>query len=198
MSFLKKVLSQASDKIKGRDSKSAPDGQSVEQTPLSNGAQEAAPNAVKAPISSNPSHGPVDPSQPFQSAVDRNSTVAPTSTHPHYRFEDFEISRTLGTGSFGRVQLVFHRPTQQYFAMKKLRKSEVVRLKQVEHTNNERALLSRVNHPFIVQMICTFQDDRNLYIVLEYVCGGELFTLLRKVRVSQSLYLVVVDDFNGV
>jgi len=100
-----------------------------------------------------------------------------------YHMSDFEVLRCLGTGSFGRVNLVRHRPTQAYYAMKKLRKSEIVRLRQVEHTNAERRLLSLVEHPFIVHMVCTFQDERSLYIVMEYVCGGELFSLLRRVRV---------------
>ncbi len=99
-----------------------------------------------------------------------------------WRLEDFQLYRTLGTGSFGRVNLVLHRPTNNYFAMKKLKKSEIVRLRQVEHTNAERKLLGQVDHPFIVRMVCTFQDPLNLYIVMEYVCGGELFSLLRRVR----------------
>lgn len=99
-----------------------------------------------------------------------------------FRMEDFQVHRCLGTGSFGRVNLVYHTPTRQYYAMKRLRKSEIVRLRQVEHTNAERRLLSQVQHPFIVRMVCTFQDPLNLYIVMEYVCGGELFSLLRRVR----------------
>lgn len=106
----------------------------------------------------------------------------PSSNKPTFRFEDFQIGRTLGTGSFGRVSLVFHVPTRTYYAMKKLRKSEIVRLRQVEHTNAERHLLSQIDHPFIVRLLCTFQDAMNLYMVMEYVCGGELFSLLRRVR----------------
>lgn len=108
---------------------------------------------------------------------------------PAFDFKDFEVTRTLGTGSFGRVCLALHKPTGQYFAMKKLRKSDVLRLKQVEHTNNERFLLAQADHPFVVKMTCTFQDERHLYIILEYVCGGELFSLLRKVRVRPTLLL---------
>lgn len=103
-----------------------------------------------------------------------------------FRFEDFIILRTLGTGSFGRVQLVQHRSTLKFYAMKKLRKSDIVRLAQVEHTNTERALLAQVDHRFLVRMVCTFQDERHLYICLDYVSGGELFTLLRKVRTMPS------------
>lgn len=64
--------------------------------------------------------------------------------------------------------------------MKVLKKSEVVRLKQVEHTINEKTILDQVDHPFLVNMHSSFQDSHNLYMVLEYVVGGELFTYLRK------------------
>lgn len=124
------------------------------------------------------------PKLPFATAVD--AAPSPPPRRPMLSFADFEVHRTLGTGSFGRVLLVLHRPSGQYFAMKKLRKSDVVRLKQVEHTNNERSLLAQVENPFIVRMAGTFQDERHLYIILEYVCGGELFSLLRKVRVRTA------------
>ncbi|KAF9993362.1 hypothetical protein BGZ65_011122 [Modicella reniformis] len=64
--------------------------------------------------------------------------------------------------------------------MKVLKKTEVVRLKQVEHINSEKQILSQVHFPFIVNLFTTFQDDRNLYMLLEYVIGGELFSHLRK------------------
>mmetsp|Transcript_102295 Transcript_102295/g.292818 ORF Transcript_102295/g.292818 Transcript_102295/m.292818 type:complete len:285 (-) Transcript_102295:3808-4662(-) len=61
-----------------------------------------------------------------------------------------------------------------------LKKSEVVRLQQVDHMISERSILIGLNHPFIVNLATTFQDPRYLYMVLEYVQGGELFTHLRK------------------
>ncbi|KAF9297992.1 camp-dependent protein kinase catalytic subunit [Mortierella antarctica] len=64
--------------------------------------------------------------------------------------------------------------------MKVLKKTEVVRLKQVEHTNNEKMILERVEHPFVINLWGTFQDTRNLYMVMDYVVGGELFSVLRK------------------
>ncbi|KAF9370548.1 hypothetical protein CPB97_002651 [Podila verticillata] len=64
--------------------------------------------------------------------------------------------------------------------MKVLKKTEVVRLKQVEHINSEKQILSQVHFPFIVNLFTTFQDERNLYMLLEYVIGGELFSHLRK------------------
>ena len=72
------------------------------------------------------------------------------------------------------------------FALKIMKKSEVVRLKQVEHIKNEKEILSEVNHPFIVTLYCAFQDERNLYMLLEFIIGGELFTHLRKAGSSPT------------
>merc|ERR1711959_101143 len=63
---------------------------------------------------------------------------------------------------------------------KMLKKAEVVRLQQVEHMLSERAILACLSHPFIVFLSATFQDERYLYMLLEYVVGGEFFTHLRK------------------
>jgi serine/threonine protein kinase len=93
---------------------------------------------------------------------------------------DFERVRTLGTGTFGRVYLVKHKLTHKYFALKVLRKMEVVRLKQVDHIKNEKRILLDTGHPFIVTLYATFQDDTNLYMLMEYVIGGELFCYLRR------------------
>ncbi|KAI8977581.1 kinase-like domain-containing protein [Mycotypha africana] len=99
---------------------------------------------------------------------------------PKLRLDDFFISRTLGTGSFGRVHLIQSKVNSRYYAMKVLKKTEVIRLKQVEHTNNEKHILEAVAHPFIVNMWGTFQDSNNLYIIQDYIPGGELFSILRR------------------
>ncbi|KJE90213.1 cAMP-dependent protein kinase [Capsaspora owczarzaki ATCC 30864] len=93
---------------------------------------------------------------------------------------DFELLETLGTGTFGRVYLSRDKGNKNFYAMKVLKKVEVVRLKQVEHIQSEKDILCAINHPFIVNLYCTFQDDRNLYMLLEYICGGELFSHLRR------------------
>ncbi|KAJ1563276.1 camp-dependent protein kinase catalytic subunit, partial [Nowakowskiella sp. JEL0078] len=97
-----------------------------------------------------------------------------------YSLNDFNISRTLGTGSFGRVHLVQFKLNGKYYAMKVLRKSEIVKMRQVEHTVNERAILEQLEFPYLVHLLSTFQDCSNLYFVLEYVQGGELFSYLRR------------------
>ncbi|KAH8754478.1 kinase-like domain-containing protein [Hyaloscypha finlandica] len=101
-------------------------------------------------------------------------------TKGKYSLGDFEILRTLGTGSFGRVHLVQSKHNQRFYAVKVLKKQQVVKMKQVEHTNDERRMLQEVKHPFLVTLWGTFQDSKNLYLVMDFVEGGELFSLLRK------------------
>ncbi|KAJ3227679.1 hypothetical protein HK099_000784 [Clydaea vesicula] len=103
-----------------------------------------------------------------------------SKSHLSYSLSDFTVLRTLGTGSFGRVHLVKLNCSGVYYAMKALKKSEIVRLKQVEHTLNEKKILAQVSMPFTVNLFCTFQDSVHLFLVLEYVSGGELFSYLRK------------------
>jgi len=71
-------------------------------------------------------------------------------TKGKYTLTDFSISRTLGTGSFGRVHLVQSKHNQRFYAVKVLKKAQVVKMKQVEHTNDERRMLQRCRHPFLV------------------------------------------------
>ncbi|KAG6817077.1 hypothetical protein H0H87_012845 [Tephrocybe sp. NHM501043] len=104
------------------------------------------------------------------------------------KLSDFEVRRTLGSGTFARVLLVRHRlstahpSSHTHFAMKVLRKTDIVKLRQVEHVNAERYILSRVSHPFVVDLFATFQDSINVYMLMSYVPGGELFTHLRRAR----------------
>ena len=112
------------------------------------------------------------------------STPAVRTTKGKYSLSDFLIQRTLGTGSFGRVHLVQSKHNQRFYAVKVLKKQQVVKMKQVEHTNDERRMLQKVKHPFLVTLWGTFQDSKNLYMVMDFVEGGELFSLLRKSQVS--------------
>ena len=119
-------------------------------------------------------------------ATSNNGATMPAvrATKGKYTLTDFTIQRTLGTGSFGRVHLVQSKHNQRFYAVKVLKKQQVVKMKQVEHTNDERKMLQRVKHPFLITLWGTFQDSKNLYMVMDFVEGGELFSLLRKSQVS--------------
>ncbi|CBZ25616.1 protein kinase A catalytic subunit [Leishmania mexicana MHOM/GT/2001/U1103] len=97
-----------------------------------------------------------------------------------WRLSDLEMRETVGTGTFGRVRLVKHKGTGQYAALKILKKQEILRMKQVDHVMAEASLLQEIDHPFIVSMLRGYMDKNRLYILLEYVVGGELFSHLRK------------------
>jgi len=99
--------------------------------------------------------------------------------YPNFQLADCEFKATLGTGSFGRVRLV-KMNNSKYHALKILKKSEVIYLKQVEHVKTEKKILEEIDHPYIVNLMGAFQDDKNLYLLLEYVIGGEFFSHLRK------------------
>lgn len=108
---------------------------------------------------------------------------AARQTKGKYTLTDFTMQRTLGTGSFGRVHLVQSKHNQRFYAVKVLKKQQVVKMKQIEHTNDERKMLQRVKHPFLITLWGTFQDSKNLYMVMDFIEGGELFSLLRKSQV---------------
>lgn len=93
---------------------------------------------------------------------------------------DFIMGKTLGTGSFGRVRHAIHRVSQECVALKILKKTAVVRLKQVDHIISEKNILRGLSHPFIVSLQGSFQDAACLYLALDYIPGGEFFTYLRR------------------
>eukprot|EP00301_Raphidiophrys_heterophryoidea_P005725 c12370_g1_i3.p1 GENE.c12370_g1_i3~~c12370_g1_i3.p1 ORF type:complete len:749 (-),score=167.27 c12370_g1_i3:539-2785(-) len=96
------------------------------------------------------------------------------------QLKDFDIGPVLGTGSFGRVHFIKHIETGRFYALKILNKKQIIELGQVEHVLGERDVLSSICHPHIVNFCGSFQDSRKLYIVMEFVNGGEFFTHLRR------------------
>jgi len=99
-----------------------------------------------------------------------------------FTFKDFDLKATVGTGTFGRVRVVKIKGSTDRtpLALKIMKKSEVIRLKQVEHVKAEVGILAKIEHPFIVNLLAKFQDDKRLFLLLEFVNGGELFSYLRK------------------
>jgi len=103
--------------------------------------------------------------------------------------DDFKLVRVLGKGSYGKVMLVQNKrdASGTVYAMKMLRKENIVKRNQIEHTQTERKVLESMDHPFIVQLASAFQTPTKLYLVLEYCAGGELFFhLSRAGRFSES------------
>jgi protein kinase A len=100
---------------------------------------------------------------------------------PNASLDDYIISHTLGTGTFASVVLA--KPKNEIdknYAIKIMRKHRLIECNQVENVINEKKLLFALDYPFLVKIEKCFKDNSNVYIVLEYVEGGEMFTHLRK------------------
>lgn len=94
--------------------------------------------------------------------------------------DDFELLTIIGRGAFGEVRLCREKNTGHVYAMKKLKKSEMLRRGQVEHVRAERNVLAEVDSDCIVKLYCSFQDEEFLYLIMEYLPGGDMMTLLMR------------------
>ncbi|CAI0463956.1 unnamed protein product [Linum tenue] len=94
--------------------------------------------------------------------------------------DDFEPLTMIGKGAFGEVRICKEKSTGHVYAMKKLKKSEMLRRGQVEHVKAERNLLAEVESNCIVKLYCSFQDEEYLYLIMEYLPGGDMMTLLMR------------------
>ena len=92
----------------------------------------------------------------------------------------FNTVKPLGIGAFGVVSLVRKVDTGKLYAMKTLRKADVLRRNQVAHVKAERDILAEADNEWVVKLFFSFQDIENLYFVMEYIPGGDMMSLLIK------------------
>ncbi|XP_058086892.1 uncharacterized protein LOC131233980 isoform X2 [Magnolia sinica] len=102
--------------------------------------------------------------------------------------DDFDPLTIIGRGAFGEVRLCREKSSSNIYAMKKLKKSEMLSRGQVEHVKAERNLLAEVASHCIVKLYYSFQDTEYLYLIMEYLPGGDMMTLLiREDTLSESV-----------
>ncbi|RMD44416.1 hypothetical protein DV735_g756, partial [Chaetothyriales sp. CBS 134920] len=95
--------------------------------------------------------------------------------------KDFNFGQTLGEGSYSTVLAAQDRQTQKDYAVKVLDKCHIIKEKKVKYVNIERDTLNRLtDHPGVVRLYYTFQDERSLYFVLDLCSGGELLGVLKR------------------
>jgi len=100
---------------------------------------------------------------------------------------DLKLHRIIGVGAFGRVWLVSHRTRKTVYALKVMEKKEIVAKKMTKGVMREKNVLASVEHPFIVGLVSTFQDDYRVYMLQNYVQGGELLGLIYNVSTKGYL-----------
>ncbi|KAH9482652.1 Serine/threonine-protein kinase [Psilocybe cubensis] len=94
--------------------------------------------------------------------------------------DDFRTVKVIGKGAFGEVRLVQKADTGKIYAMKLLKKDEMLKKDQLAHVRAERDVLAESNSPWVVQLFYSFQDAAHLYLIMEFLPGGDLMTMLIK------------------
>jgi serum/glucocorticoid-regulated kinase 2 len=140
-------------------------------TPTNDSTNSTNEKADVAPVASNDD---MHPSWNDEVLFTRNNTNQIVTK------DSFELLTVIGKGSFGKVMQVKKKDDGKIYAMKVLRKEAIIARKQVAHTRAEKSILQKIQHPFIVSLHFAFQTKDKLYMILDYVNGGELFFHLKK------------------
>jgi serine/threonine protein kinase len=120
------------------------------------------------------------------STYSSNKTVASerkgTNSSLSISKNDFIEIKLIGKGSYGKVLLVKKKSNDKLYAMKILEKSLIKLNRQEDHTKTERDILEKIEHPFIVKLYYAFQSSMRLYLITEFMQGGDYFYHLRRER----------------
>ena len=149
------------------------------------------PQSSNTPLSSSPYNiegGPFSSSEEWKdkgAAVgvqqDYDANGKPISRYIKKGVKDFNFGQTLGEGSYSTVLAATDRQTLKDYAIKVLDKRHIIKEKKVKYVNIEKDTLNRLtDHPGVVRLYYTFQDERSLYFVLDLASGGELLGVLKR------------------
>ena len=139
-----------------------------------------------------------------QSVAQRDAALQEARRGPRVPWDELEVGAVLGVGSFGCVRLAVHRPREprsakQTYALKGLHKGHLIATNQINNVVNEKTLLRRCHHPFILRCADTYLSRTHVYLLLGAAMGGELFSYLARVqRLSEnaaSLYVAQVARY---
>lgn len=103
---------------------------------------------------------------------------ASTGLNISIRYKDLEKVRILGVGTFGQVWLVKHKKSGLPYALKQLNKREIMGHHQVEGVLREKNVMASLDHPFVIDLVSTYQDEAHLMMLIDLVQGGELFSVI--------------------
>ncbi|CAD8206083.1 unnamed protein product [Paramecium octaurelia] len=109
-------------------------------------------------------------------------TLYQKSNSPEISIEDFTLIKMLGRGAFGKVMLCEKKDTKEIFAIKSLRKEDIISRDHIEYLKTERKILEQTQHPFLVSLEYAFITQECVYFVMKFMIGGELYTHLQKIN----------------
>lgn len=123
-----------------------------------------------------------------------NSQGKPVDLNGEVNLNHFRLLRVVGRGAFGKVRIVERKDTGLSFALKYIRKDEVVRSESVRNIIRERRMLEHVNHPFICNLRYSFQDIEYMYLVVDLMSGGDLrFHISRKTFTEEAVRFWIAE-----
>jgi protein kinase A len=110
------------------------------------------------------------------------------------KLNEYDIGDTIKVFPLGRIKVARSRRTNELFAIKILKKSQIIKTKQIPHISNEFNILPNLDHPSIISFLNSTYDEKYLYFLFEFVYGGDLFTLL---KVENNLSLEKAQFYAG-
>uniref|UniRef100_H2YZD1 non-specific serine/threonine protein kinase n=1 Tax=Ciona savignyi TaxID=51511 RepID=H2YZD1_CIOSA len=120
-----------------------------------------------------------------ESFLNRYNGVVQTVRKKRMKATDFDVVKVIGRGAFGEVQLVRHKPTKLVYAMKLLSKVEMIKRSESAFFWEERDIMAHANSEWVVRLEHSFQDDKYLYMVMEFMPGGDLVNLMSNYDVPE-------------
>ena len=118
--------------------------------------------------------------QKLKKEIYKQEMIKSRKSREKQSIRDYESIAIIGRGAFGEVHVCREKKTDKIYAIKKIKKNILILKNQIIHVLNEQIFMSRAKSPWIVELKASFQEDDYLYLVMEYLPGGDLMNLLIK------------------
>ena len=118
--------------------------------------------------------------QKIKKEIYKQEMIKSRKSREKQSIHDYESIAIIGRGAFGEVHVCREKKTDKIYAVKKIKKNILILKNQIIHVLNEQIFMSRAKSPWIVELKASFQEDDYLYLVMEYLPGGDLMNLLIK------------------
>ena len=101
---------------------------------------------------------------------------------------DFELigNKPIGNGAFGKVWKVIHINTKKEYCIKTINKRDIIEQKLIKQLNKEISIMYEINHPHSIKLINHFEDEKKIYMIMEYASNGNLFSYMKKNKLNNE------------